>query len=98
MRYVVVDLSRTGEDTQSAEYPRTVLDTFNTMESAKALVLQRMAYGDVTVVVIDAYTGRQVFPDPQDTPRSGKPISQSGTRPAVPTPNGNASTRTKPRG
>jgi hypothetical protein len=46
-----------------------VLGSFNKVDSARALALQRMAYGDIGVVVVDQATGEQVFPRADADPR-----------------------------
>jgi hypothetical protein len=62
MRYVVIDTNWVRSSETLPCWPGSVLGRFNTLDSAKALVLQRMAYGDEGVVVVDSASGRQAYP------------------------------------
>ena len=63
MRYVVLDLLGDWDTTEVAGRRGTVLGRFRSNESARAMVLQRLAGGDRGVVAMDARTGRVVYPD-----------------------------------
>ena len=62
MRYVVLDTSWDGMEEGLAGWKGSVLARFNTLDSAMALTLQRMAYGDQGVIVVDSVSDRQAFP------------------------------------
>ena len=59
-----------------------VLDSFLKLDSAQALALQRMAYGDVGVVVVDQVNGEKVFPgsdeDENEEPDSAVRLRREG--------------------
>jgi hypothetical protein len=79
-RYAVIDTSFDEGEAEQRGYRSRVLGTFNTEDSAKALALQRMAYGDLGVVVIDQETGERVFPSDEAGPGDAKQTSSSHTR------------------
>ena len=62
-RYVVVD-TWDEDGTVTCGCAGRVLDSFIQLDSAQALALQRMAYGNVGVVVVDQVVGEKVFPGP----------------------------------
>ena len=63
MRYVVLDTLGDWDTTEVAGRRGTVLGKFRSDESARAMVLQRLAYGDRGVVAMDARTGKVVYPE-----------------------------------
>jgi hypothetical protein len=65
-RYAVIDTNWDDGGEPLAGWSGHVLGRFMTLDSAKALVLQRMSFGDTAVVVIDVHTGKRVYP-PDDT-------------------------------
>jgi hypothetical protein len=60
------------------------LGGFNKRDSAKVLALQRMAYGDLGVIVVDMMTGERVFPAPgrSERPRASHPRNPRDSDPA----------------
>ena len=79
MRYMVLDTLDDWRATEVAGHRGALLGEFNTMESAKALVLQRLAQGDCGVIAIDSTAGVVVFPT-AEAPSGGGGRSISGTR------------------
>ena len=81
-RYVVVDTdcAEDGAEVVPGAPRGRLVDSFRTEESAKALALQRMSYGDVGVVVFDSVSGKQVFPRPDATGGGEEHTPSSGTR------------------
>jgi hypothetical protein len=62
-RYVVLDTEWVSAKAISVgRWRGEVLDSFFSLDSARALALHRMAYGDIGVVVIDQLSGEKVFP------------------------------------
>ncbi len=80
MRYVVVDVAEDVGATDLWGRRGRLLDSFRTEESARALALQRMALGDVEVVVIDGLSGTQVFPVPEPSGESKEETPSSRSR------------------
>jgi hypothetical protein len=78
-RYVVLDTSWLDDHAASfGAYTGRELDSFHTFDCAKALALQRMAAGDLGVIVVDRLANDRVFPastgeahDTEDPPGSG---------------------------
>ena len=66
MRYLVVDTGQAGDIEGLPGMSGVVIDRFRTEESARALALQRLAYGDTGVVVVDAESGEVVYPPADD--------------------------------
>ena len=62
MRYVVIDTLGDWDTIEIAGHRGTLLGEFRSNESARALVLQRLAYGDRGVVALDAATGAVLYP------------------------------------
>ena len=64
-RYVVLDTAWLDDEavTLGGEHGK-VLGRFMSSDSARALALQRMAYGDRGVVVVDRVDGERIFPRP----------------------------------
>jgi hypothetical protein len=79
-RYAVIDTDFDDNAPEQQPLQSRVLGTFHTEDSAKALALQRMAYGDLGVVVIDQETGERVFPRDEAGPGDAKQTSSSHTR------------------
>jgi hypothetical protein len=76
MRYLVLDTAEDGEVEGLPGQRGLVLDRFHTEESARALVLQRLAYGDRGVIAVDSATGEVVYEpvdeaDEHESPGSG---------------------------
>ena len=63
MRCVVLDPLGDWNTTEVAGRRGTVLGKFRSDESARAMVLQRLACGDRGVVALDASSGKVVYPD-----------------------------------
>lgn len=80
-RYAVIDTNWNDGSEPVAGWAGHVLGRFNTMDSARALVLQRMAFGDTGVVVIQVHSGARVYP-PDESPfassSSSPPTTKSG--------------------
>jgi hypothetical protein len=79
VRYVVLDTSGDWEPTEVAGHRGTVLGRFRSEESARALALQRLAYGDRGVIVVDSAAGEVVYPPGHDA-RQEASAKASGTR------------------
>ena len=79
MRYVVLDTRGDWEVTEVAGHEGTILWRFHSEESARALAMQRLSYGDRGVIVVDTVTGAAVYP-PADEGNGGRPVGKSGTR------------------
>ena len=62
MRYVVLDTNWVRTIETLPGWTGLVLGRFRTLDSARALVLQRMAYGDVGLAVVDSASGEKVYP------------------------------------
>ena len=77
-RYAVIDTNWDDGSEPLVGWAGHVLGRFNTLDSAKALVLQRLSFGDTGVVVIDIRSGERLYP-PEE--------SRFGTTPS-PSPNG----------
>ena len=60
-RYVVID-KNWEDDCPSPMGQGKHVGGFDTPDGAKARALQRMAHGDLGVIVVDTMTGEQVFP------------------------------------
>jgi hypothetical protein len=82
-RYVVLDTGWVDEEAVTiSSWTGHTLDSFRTYDSAKALALQRIAYGDLTVMVVDRKTGERVFPAAEsESDHEHRPGSEM--RPAV---------------
>ena len=61
-RYAVIDTKWDSEDERLAGWSGHVLGRSNTFASAKALVLQRMSFGDTGIVVVGLPSGERVYP------------------------------------
>ena len=59
---MVLDTRWDEMDEGLAGWKGSVLARFSTLDSAKALTLQRMAYGVRGIMVVDSVSGRQEFP------------------------------------
>jgi len=62
MCYVVIDTSWKQGEEKLAGWSGTVLGEYRSLDSAKALTLQRMAYGDTGIVVVDSTSGGRAYP------------------------------------
>ena len=62
MPYVVLETRWDEGDEIIAGWSGEVLGRFETQDSAKALALQRIAYGDTGVVVVETATRKCVYP------------------------------------
>ncbi len=78
-RYAVIDTNWDDGNDSIAGWSGHVLGRFNTLDSAKALVLQRLSFGDTGVVVIEVRSGDRVYP-PEESHFARTPSpSPSGT-------------------
>jgi hypothetical protein len=77
-RYAVISVAEEADATELCGHHGKLIDRFRSEESARALALQRMAFGDVGVVVIDAATGSRVFPPPEATESAHRRIGRQG--------------------
>ena len=73
-RYAVIDTNWDDGTDPLAGWTGHVLGRFNTLDSAKALVLQRMSFGDTGVVVIEVRSGDRKYP-PEESRFSATPRS-----------------------
>ena len=78
MRYVVIGPSWGDMGDTLAGWSGTVLARFMSLDRAKALTLQRMAYGDTGIVVVDSASGRQTYPP--ESPLARRTVTMSGRR------------------
>ena len=76
-RYAVIDTNWDDGNEPLAGWTGHVLGRFNTLDSAKALVLQRLSFGDTGVVVIDIRSGERLYPP--EEPRSSTTPSSSAS-------------------
>ena len=96
LRYVVLNPRWIdAEAVTVGSWKGRLLASFATLDSAKALALQRMAYGDRAVVVVDRVGEERVFPS-SDAEAQGNGEPSSGTRAIGTALNGARRTRTKP--
>jgi hypothetical protein len=79
-RYLVVDTWENAGASTVGGCTGRQLDSFHSLDSAKALALQRMAYGNVGVVVVDQVGGETVFPRPETDEDEPEPDSESRLR------------------
>jgi hypothetical protein len=76
-RYVVLDTSWLDDAVSFGAHTGREIDRFHTLDCAVALTLQRMASGDLGVIVVDLLTNERVFPasagdaHDEDPPGSG---------------------------
>jgi len=71
-RFAVIDTNWDDGNSPLAGWTGHVLGRFNTLDSAKALVLQRMSFGDTGVVVVDVRSSDRVYP-PEESRFSIRP-------------------------
>jgi hypothetical protein len=77
-RYAVIDTNWDDGTDPLAGWTGHVLGRFNTLDSAKALVLQRMSFGDTGVMVVEVRSGARTYP-PEESRFSTTPLpSRSG--------------------
>jgi hypothetical protein len=63
-RYAVLDCNWVDEEAVTlCGHTGRELDRFDTIDGARALALQQMAYGDLGVVVVDLLAQQRIFPD-----------------------------------
>lgn len=62
MRYVVIDTNWNHGVEAVSGWNGTVLGRFKSLDSAKALTLQRLSYGDTGIVVVDVVSGGRAYP------------------------------------
>jgi hypothetical protein len=79
VRYVLLDTSDDWRAIEVAGHRGALVAEFNTVESAIALVLQRLALGDRGVIAVDSIAGVVVFPT-AEAPGTQRGTSASGTR------------------
>jgi hypothetical protein len=76
-RYVVLDTSWLDDAVSFGAHTGREIDRFHTLDCAQAFALQRMAVGDLGVIVVDLLTNDRVFPvstdeaHDEDPPGSG---------------------------